>query len=69
VAIEIKRETTVSSVITTVTGTLIQVFDIIQSEFLDYDPRGYGTWVPSIRMEGYSGDQFTARIERMKSCD
>ena len=67
--IEVKRERSNSRTVTTVTGTLIEVFDAIQSEFINYDPRGYGTSVDTIHMEGFAGDKFTARMSRMNSCD
>lgn len=66
---EIKTERKNSSTEVTVTGTLIEVFEAIQSEFINYDPRGYGTSVQTIHMDGYSGDRFMARISRMNSCD
>lgn len=54
-------------VLTTAVGTLIEVFDAIQSEFINYHPLGYGTSVECIRLVG--PDRYEARIKRAKSCD
>lgn len=66
-AAEIKRERKISSTETTVVGSLIEVFEQIQAEFMKYHPLGYGTRVQVIQWA--PGDKFEARIERANSCD
>lgn len=50
-----------------VVGTLESVLKVIESIFINYDVRGYGTHVHAIGME--TDGRYYARISRMLSCD
>lgn len=70
-SVERTEERKAFSIETTISGPLKDVLSEIEGEFVNYDPRGYGTSVSTIHWAaGGNGElRVTARIRRSKSCD